>query len=467
MKKTAIVLTSLLVAQVIYAQTTDLDNGLIGYFPLNGNALDYSGNANPTIVQVGASWVAKPDGNGLVLATANTGNADEGCIVIDWNANLHAPTKSFDYDASGSMWVWFENNNLDGAGGWAQTTIYTPPGAAMIRRNPAVGTMSAAMFRYDSADDSYDFLNVVESNTGVVLTTGHWTHVAWTYETYGPNDSAETGFFRWYIDGVIQSDYEYDDMYDGFQTRSLRTDTWLGGRQGQMSTDLKFAEVRFYDRILNQDEINVLANLTTFLSADIGAGPGENTTIQVGDKYSLDQLVGFTDAFGNPLPESLYPDITYNGNMSGPAVVDSNGDFILLGGGTVSIDISTAGNSHVPAGNYTASITVPGSTFVEALWDDTTGTGYYIIQETMEAGVAANNLEVIRINGSGYLGIGTDQPQSKLHVDGNIISSGGIASAGDIVVNQGTANEIVLGSDGSVIIPQQGDISMGDYGTSP
>ena len=47
----------------VHAQTVDLDNGLVAYYPLNGNANDASGNGNHGVVVGAAASVADRHGN--------------------------------------------------------------------------------------------------------------------------------------------------------------------------------------------------------------------------------------------------------------------------------------------------------------------------------------------------------------------------------------------------------------------
>ncbi len=268
-----------------------------------------------------------------------------------------------------------------------------------------------------------------------------------------------------YLDGALVKSV----TGESFHTRSNSSNPLgIGSTTNYYSSNLKIAEFRLYDRHLTIDEIDVLSDETTFLAADAPISLAETVTPAAGDVINPASLLAFVDSSGTPLPSSLIPgDVNY-AIYSGPVVIDENGNLVFVGGGeaVVGIEVNT-GNNHIPAGSYTATMSATGDTFNNALWDDSTGTGYYIIKEDMEAAVATYSMEAMRIDSDGNVGIGTSEPTANLHVSGDILAESAIRGNGGIILNEGTANEIILGADGSVKIPKQGDIEMGAFSAPP
>ena len=475
MKKIALLSLLALSANLAHADTVDLNDGLIGYWPLNGDTMDYSpaagrgldSNDDPIPASHGtllgdAHFTSKPGTGavGQVLQAVYHTEPNVGHMQVIMPAELVPPTSGYDYEGSGAFWVWFDTNTGSASHNSYQGLLKHIPGIGNIRWFRTHDCIITQMRDLSAANT---WLKSPEEGDLTVANTGQWYHIAWTLDT----TQSTGGHFRYYINGVADP-ITYTDIRNGPSSTDFR----IAADPYNYSNDLKMAEVRLYDRILNADEIAALADETAFLAAD--APPyslDETVTPTVGDVIDPASLLTFVDSDGNPLSPSNIPgDITYF-ISSGPVVIDQNGNLVFLGGGpsVIGAEVNT-GNDYVNAGTYTASIDVPGNIFNDRLWDDSTGTGYYIIQEAMEAGVATWSMEAMRIDSDGNVGIGVTDPMANLHVKGDTRSEGlftadaGIRTSGDIILNEGTSNEIKLGADGTATFPVQGDISMGSFG---
>lgn len=244
MKMLFLLIIPFFVFQVVSAGVND---GLIGYWPLNGDAKDYSGNGYDGELLTGASFIDNPSGDGKVLQT-QLGGVNFGHVRVGLPASVHPGANVADFQSSGALWVWFDDRlPLEHASGW-QGILGHPPGILYVDRN--LGTNKVwSMMKHGNLSGSNTW---PKSDANAVDQEGIWYHIAWTLISH---EAGGTGHFRWYVDGVLASS-EHDYGVLTYQTSTFRIGTDYTGR----ATNTKIAEVRLYDRVLTTDEIATLAS---------------------------------------------------------------------------------------------------------------------------------------------------------------------------------------------------------------
>lgn len=440
----------------------DLSNGLIGYWPLDGNANDYSTSGNHGSILPNAYFTNNPTGSNQVLQAVYSANANEGHVDITLPGSFYPSSYVSGYQGSGAFWVMIDDNTgMAGAASY-QGFLRGIPGIHYVTRLKSQKRL-LAMTKSGGGANVWP-----HSGTGSIPNLGEWYHIAWTFESH-----ATAGHLRWYINGTLTNEYT------GLLTIK-HTDFRIGAGHERQATNHKIAEVRLYDRILTLDEISTLSDQTSFNDASISlAFEGlENAT--VGDVIDPSTLtVGLVDTFGHPLGINV-PTMGTPLIVSGPAVYDDDGSIVIIGSGTVVLSANIDNNDYVASGVSDIGFNVSSTSehdFNTVLWDENTGTGFYVLYDPMEAGISTYNMEAIRISSTGNVGIQTNTPQETLDVEGNIQTTGSVTAAagvtrikpdGSVVINEGDPDKaIVLGADGTVTFPPQGDIPMANFGGTP
>ncbi len=167
----ALAIYSLLgVAQVPTYVPTD---GLVGYWPFNGNANDESGNGNDGTV------------NGATLTQDRNGNID-AAYSFDGNQYIDISSTNGINTTNGiSMSIWF---NWAGPNSWSGQYLYqispNPNGAVTLDNN---GNLSVNVLNCNCSED-------VAIST--VISQNSWFHVVLTYDLV-------SGLMKMYLDGVL------------------------------------------------------------------------------------------------------------------------------------------------------------------------------------------------------------------------------------------------------------------------
>ncbi|HWN93742.1 MAG TPA: tail fiber domain-containing protein [Methylomirabilota bacterium] len=148
------------------------------------------------------------------------------------------------------------------------------------------------------------------------------------------------------------------------------------------------------------------------LTANIARRTGGNTFN--GQQIITNGNIGL----GTATPNNLL-DVAAGGVIGSSAVTGANGHDPLNRGTKVSFGYNILGSEL----NGMRAVVNP----------STTGCGNSgdLLFYTWECNTAASR-EVMQINGSGYVGIGTTSPSEKLHVSGNVFASGNVITIGDI-----------------------------------
>ena len=202
-------------------------NGLVGYWPFNGNANDESGNGNHGTVN-GATLSADRNGS------ANSAYGFDGISnFIYSNASLPISNSS----RSISLWTKIETHTIDaGLIGWGNFSFYN---YCAIGLSPTYG--KTFFWTYGNDQTSNSTLNL---NT--------WSNITVTYE----NSSSRAKF---YINGNLDKDTILSNLATSnsilYFGKSLQnTSTFFNG-----SLD----DIAIYNRALTQEEITALYNGTT------------------------------------------------------------------------------------------------------------------------------------------------------------------------------------------------------------
>ncbi len=232
--------------------SASLEEGLIGYWPLNGDALDHSGSGYHGILLDGAGFVDNPTGAGRVLQSTQ-GGKNYGHVKVSLPVEYHTQNGETGHLGSGAVWVWFDDRKgLLNAPNW-QGILGQPPGLLYVDRLLKRDNVYAMLQRSENSSSNKNFWP--RTPEGSLALEGRWYHIAWTFHAH---HSGETGHFRWYINGHLSA----EDM-DGVQT--IGTGSFrIGADYAGYSTNTKLAEVRLYDRILSPSEIQELCRLTRF-----------------------------------------------------------------------------------------------------------------------------------------------------------------------------------------------------------
>jgi len=226
-----------------------INDGLIGHWPLNGDADDHSPNGYDFSGTLPAhlSFVPNPAGDGQVLQVAKGLSGDQLDLPVP--ASEHPGQEDVDFKGSGAFWVMF-----DDADGRSNNTDYQPilsnaPGIKRLERHLSRSLVYGKVWRDEKPNSNKNYYARTPDES--VSAEGVWYHFAWTFDAHY---DGEPGAFRWYVNGELKRSYE-----DGIQTQAT-SGFRIGALPSGYSANVKIAQVRLYDRILTEDEIRQLAH---------------------------------------------------------------------------------------------------------------------------------------------------------------------------------------------------------------
>jgi hypothetical protein len=209
--------------------TLNLSNGLVAYFPLNGNANDASGNGHNGTIYGAITNVN--DRNGVSNSAMSWPNNLSSNNYIDIGyLNTFIPNS-----ISISAWILIDgavNNSRIISSGEQGIIVYQPTNSSPL-------TLKAS---YDASG-----ANIWPSTT--TISTLQWHHIVYTSDY-----TSLTAKF--YIDGVLT------DTAINNSSRILAIERWNIGRKSISAFDGwggKIDEIRIYNRALNNNEIKYLA----------------------------------------------------------------------------------------------------------------------------------------------------------------------------------------------------------------
>ena len=245
-------------------------NGLVGWWPFNGNANDESGNGINGTVN-GATLTT--DRNGISNTAYSISNINNG-INTNFNGILGV------HDRTTSVWVYVTNNNgviglfAYGSGGnggeWSQYLM----------------NFSGSIYAVIDNSNSQ-----IAYQPSLTLNTWH-NYVA----TYSSVDGYKTSSIKIYIDGVRLTDIQYN--YNGEQILNTKTGILKFGYTGEsIQVPLKIDDIGFWNRALTQQEITDLYNSQTCANPIATITPQGSTTFCQGGSVNLNASTGTNYTF--------------------------------------------------------------------------------------------------------------------------------------------------------------------------
>jgi hypothetical protein len=213
-------------------------NGLVGWWPFNGNAIDESVNTNDGTVN-GATLTADRFGN------ANAAYSFDGIndfISISNSSSLASPTSSITLSA------WFNVNNWDytfsASTGYASILCKSTSSSSTQYRISVAKTLTNNVFTIIFNGTEYLWnlpLNTIQSGT--------YYHVAFAFSSSAAN---------LYLNGVLKNSFNSQNSFPANATMNLEI-----GRDQAGSTDYingKLDDIGIWNRTLTQQEITGLYN---------------------------------------------------------------------------------------------------------------------------------------------------------------------------------------------------------------
>ncbi len=266
-------------------------NGLVGYWPFNGNANDESGNGNNGTV------------NGATLTTDRFGVANKAYSFNGGNQKIQTNYAGILGQNARSISLWYLSNTNEGG------LMYyglTSPGSRM----------NIYLYPTNSGGHSPTIDN---SNSQVahnpITPIGTWNNLIITYQ---PSFGTSTSSFKFYINGVLStSEYFNYNANQNFNTQ-LGDLVWFGSLVGQ---DLygKLDDIGIWNRALTQQEITALYNSCS--GTNITSQPS-NSSVTIGStaQFSIGSTVGGSFQWqSNPLDlgwQNVVDNSTYSGGTT-------------------------------------------------------------------------------------------------------------------------------------------------------
>jgi len=212
--------------------------GLVAYYPFNGNSQDESGNGNNGTV------------HGAVLAPDRFGNPNSA-YSFDGMDDFIELTQ-IDLPTTYTIAFWINPDSIDPSGDIKSELIsrddenvrcyYSALDYSGKLVNSVIGPDGTTQYRTDD----------------VVVSTGAWQFVVITYDgNTGPNEKV-----TFYVNGTTfsSSRISYYDSGGPPNTGPLTTKIGTNGAATKSFFDGYMDDVRIYNRIISQDEINQLRN---------------------------------------------------------------------------------------------------------------------------------------------------------------------------------------------------------------
>jgi hypothetical protein len=214
-----------------------LNNGLVGYWPFNGNANDESGNGNNGTV------------NGAILTTDRFGKNSNAYDFSNNGANIITPFVGPTGKNPRSISFWFYTNEINNSNDqWVMVNY----GAASPYRQFTGSLWPTKSYVGVDINSSYTVYN-----TDVI---GKWHNLTMMYDA---SFGISVANVKLYLDGVLlQNVIEQNGSFEinTGNTIPLRFGPNPGPFQTLQTFKGKLDDIRFYNRLLTQDEISWLAN---------------------------------------------------------------------------------------------------------------------------------------------------------------------------------------------------------------
>lgn len=264
-------------------------NGLVGWWPFNGNANDESGNGNNGTV------------NGATLTTDRFGLANKAYSFNGGNQKIQTNYSGILGQNARSISLWYLSN--------------TSEGGLMYYGLTSIGSrMNIYLFPTQQGGHSPTIDN---SNSQVahnpITPIGTWNHLVITYQ---PSFGTTTNSFKFYINGDITTSQFFN--YNGNQNFNTQLGdlVWFGSIAGQ---DLfgKLDDIGFWNRALTPQEISALYNSC---GNEITSQP-TNSVNPVGSnaQFSVNAIAGSTYQWQSNPSNFGWQNVPSNANYLGGA----------------------------------------------------------------------------------------------------------------------------------------------------
>lgn len=218
----------------------NLNQGLIAYYPFNGNANDATGNGFNGVVN-----------NGVQLTTDRFGNANSAYLFDGYDDQIIVTDNGGLSPASLSIVCYFNAEII------AQQMIIGKINAA----NGNGATYNLGVYNNSGSTASFSVYHELSECFGPVPSTLQYSLSA----PYSPSINAwhcaigtfSNGVLKFYIDGVLMSTdiYSFENAKNCNNTNLIIGSWWNGNG---IPFKGKIDDVRIYNRAINQDEVNAL-----------------------------------------------------------------------------------------------------------------------------------------------------------------------------------------------------------------
>ncbi len=295
----------------------NLNNGLVAYYPFNGNANDQSGNNINGVIN---SATTTTDKYGQ-LNSAYYFNGSTAYIQLPYS-NLYnfSPQDSFSISVDVLP---------DAGNAW--------PAQAIVVKSPSNPDFNASAWNYGTyvlnykAMSGYAATHVVNGST-IFTTNPCWYNIIVTYKN---------GKWNLYVNGILEDQ-------DLSQTKFILQDGPASkialGKKGESFGDFfkgKMDEVRIYHRVLNNDEILALSSCNTVLTCNNWLHtPSDPSYVNIGDldvsgnQITVEGIVNFSlnnNGWGNIVAKHANPsDANYILRPYSAQLTTSDGFFSVL-----------------------------------------------------------------------------------------------------------------------------------------
>ena len=251
-----LILTS---ATATFSQSVNLQNGLLLYLPFCGSATDASGNSNTINV------------NGATLTTDRLGNPNSAYRfdgIDDFISIINAPNMKPSYPFSFSCWVKLIASSSEVNLLFAND--YTPPGDTYYG---TYFSLPSSRLAANVGDGGFPNSSSRRSKQAIsAISLGNWVHLAAVV-----NSQSDMKLYY----GNIETAGTYSGLGAGL-IYSASGNAMIGkgnGGFGENFINADIDEIRFYNRALNQNEINALANFT-YVAQPVSIAPNQSIVCQ-------------------------------------------------------------------------------------------------------------------------------------------------------------------------------------------
>lgn len=348
-------------------------NGLVGWWPFNGNANDESGNGNNGTV------------NGATLTSDRNEKANSAYIIsnstqgINSNFNGIVDTK----ERSISIWFYIDNLNV------SNDEIY-------LLNYGAGGIQGGSWAQYLKKNSNELYLAIDNSSSQILyspsISIGNWHNYT---ATFSPNDGQKTSSIKIYLDGIKLTNIKSNS--NGDQTfNTIAGALKIGFNTSSISQSYKIDDIAIYNRALTQQEItalytgntqSALASTKVYVDAPATVNQYQEVEISISTETlnSADNVIAYQTDFSYDTTRYTYVGNNLTGtlNPSGNAVVNStkNGKLAIsymsqtaLSGAGSLVKLKFKANNILGQGIFGLSNFLYNTTTVTSLKSDTVNT---------------------------------------------------------------------------------------------